>query len=119
MNQDVKKLWVEDLRANGDKQGRHGLHNLENNTFCCLGRLCELAISSGVEVETGIDSGTPIWSTYDGRTGYPPESVCNWAGIGKGKDIVVTIAGSTNSLPAHNDSGASFAQIADAIESQL
>ena len=53
MHQRVKKLWIEDLRANVDKQGRGRLtrvteKGVEND--CCLGRLRKLALTDGVSI---------------------------------------------------------------------
>lgn len=41
MNAEVKELWRKDLLENPDKQGVGALHP-DENTYCCLGRLCHL-----------------------------------------------------------------------------
>lgn len=43
MREDVAKMWVEDLRQNADLQGEGAL--CSDGKFCCLGRLCELALN--------------------------------------------------------------------------
>ncbi len=46
MNAEIKKLWIEDLRAHPDMQGRGKL--MINGKSCCLGRLCLLAVDAGI-----------------------------------------------------------------------
>lgn len=45
---EVVELWVKTLRNGEYKQGKHRLRN-SNNTFCCLGVLCDLARKDGGE----------------------------------------------------------------------
>ena len=44
--------WIDALRSGKYKQGKRRLHIPIDNTFCCLGVLCEVAISEGVDIET-------------------------------------------------------------------
>ena len=41
MNKRVKTQWIKALRSGKYKQGRGSLRNLDN-TYCCLGVLCDL-----------------------------------------------------------------------------
>ena len=50
MNAEVKKLWIDDLRAHPELQGRERMKSGDGTQFCCLGRLCELALIAGVEL---------------------------------------------------------------------
>lgn len=112
MNQEIKAKWVAALRSGEYKQGKTYLQN-RDNTFCCLGVLCDLARKAGVQV-----------SIIDGRIrGATLESqrlVKEWAGLdshdpslfqnGKGYAKDPT-------LSAWNDDFSySFNQIADLIE---
>lgn len=49
MRQDVKTKWLEYLRSDKYKQGRLVLRQPLNNTYCCLGVLCEAARDCGLE----------------------------------------------------------------------
>jgi hypothetical protein len=44
MNKDIAKLWTAALRSGKYKQGHGYLHSIkdDNETFCCLGVLCDL-----------------------------------------------------------------------------
>lgn len=42
MNPDIKALWLEALRSGLYRQGRGRLRRSRNNTFCCLGVLCDV-----------------------------------------------------------------------------
>jgi hypothetical protein len=129
MNQEIKKLWVADLRANADKQGK-GYLNINNEKFCCLGRLCEIAIQNGIDVRkeqsTGYAKRKGAFS-YDGWTGVIPDKVKEWANI---QNDILQYNSQFLSLDALNDGDDSdkdfekrnpltFLEIADLIEKQL
>ena len=86
MREDVAKLWAEDLRQNADFQGEGAL--CSDGKFCCLGRLCELALNyiPGLEKRT-IDA--PLYGDGDFSYGKEdnfndavlPLAVRDWAGI--------------------------------------
>jgi len=52
MNPDIKAQWVAALRSGEYRQGKHVLHNVDEDTYCCLGVLCDLAVKAGVITET-------------------------------------------------------------------
>lgn len=122
MNQEIKALWVADLRKNGDLQGMGALRTLPqmdgSSKFCCLGRLCELAVAAGVIPEPVPSLTCMSYGTEDASTMYLPDSVKRWAETGLGSGSV-TIDGVLQSLSVHNDKGKTFEQIADAIEREL
>lgn len=89
---DVLKLWVEDLRSGGWTQGTGALNRCSlgvdgKRRFCCLGRLCELAVEAHITErvaaqgfhDTGY-TGTPSGDDYD-MYGMPPREVLDWAGL--------------------------------------
>lgn len=43
MNANAKEQWINALRSGEYKQGKKMLHNVEENTFCCLGVLCKIS----------------------------------------------------------------------------
>ena len=95
--------WVEALRSGKYEQTRGALR--KGDWFCCLGVACELAIESGVDIRRTDE--------YRGYTGVVPNRllppvVGEWLRL-KGRDADWSLAGK-------NDSGKTFAEIADLIE---
>ena len=41
MDKTIKDTWVAELRSEKYKQGKARLHNIEHDTYCCLGVLCK------------------------------------------------------------------------------
>ena len=94
MTPEFKAAWVAALRSGKYEQGRGALRT--GDTYCCLGVACDL-----------ID---PI--AWDGRTWRD----CAFDNIG----LLPFIArGSAETLADLNDSGDTFAQIADFIEGSV
>lgn len=96
MKPEIKKLWVKALRSGEYTQGLQQLVN--NNRFCCLGVLCDLARKAGVvELKAGQDHmdvprlfyGTPeehsipFKPNTEAGAKYEvlPKSVMEWAGL--------------------------------------
>ncbi len=99
-----QKLWVAALRSGNFAQHKGILCSL--NGYCCLGVACEIV-------------GTPkeergSFSTFEGEDAFAPNSVVE-------KFKLRSYAGDPlnagNSLASLNDSGSTFSQIADLIES--
>jgi hypothetical protein len=111
---EVKKLWANDLRANADKQGKNFL-NKQDKEFCCWGRLCELAVQHGVITDKTIDKDGYI--SYVGDAFGPTFKLSNWVGISQ--FTTFDIGDQSNTLMNYNDSGVSFHDIADAIERSI
>lgn len=113
MLNEIQKSWVSALRSGKYAQGKGYLRSPENS-FCCLGVLCELAAEAGV-----IDSPNLAERsyTYQGLRCALPDKVTNWAGLrssvlGEMKDL------SCYDLMVLNDKGKTFAEISDFIESE-
>jgi hypothetical protein len=114
MNLEVKARWVAALRSGEYEQGNCQL-NLQGR-MCCLGVLCDLhAKETGAQWANNFCGG----EFYLGEANYLPEPVQQWAGLPDRTGDTVTIRGEVDKLPAHNDSGRGFDEIADAIEEQL
>lgn len=79
MNPEVKAKWVEALRSGNYKQtqGRLKRHKDGEESYCCLGVLCD--ISPAKEYEVRSYGGH---STYLGSINQPPHIVLEWAGLG-------------------------------------
>lgn len=115
MNQEVKEKWVAALRSGEYEQGRGYLNRGEQ--FCCLGVLCEVAITAGVDLpKARLDNGT---TKYGGNHTVLPSAVRDWSDLPSLLGDMVSISGKLEKLAGHNDDGRSFVQIADAIETQL
>lgn len=102
------KLWVEALRSGKYKQAVSVLRS--GDRFCCLGVACELAVDAGVAER----SGDGYSDSYGSEVGKLPVEVVFWLGL---KTSYGEIPG-RKSLIAMNDSGRSFSEIADIIESE-
>jgi hypothetical protein len=114
--QEARKAWVEALRSGDYKQGEGVLRDGDGN-YCCLGVACELAVKDGVEMDvyTPEDGST----LYDGQAIVCPRKVQDWLRLaerhGAHRDHV---SRDTRYLTTLNDNGATFAEIADLIESE-
>lgn len=81
MFDNIKKLWVDALRSGEYEQGKNVLRNIEKNTFCCLGVLCDIAIKQGLPIKTDTIndySGDRVLK-YNSNYENLPESVMDWA----------------------------------------
>jgi hypothetical protein len=128
VNQEIKAAWVAALRSGEFEQGRGALFGVDDQgkaSYCCLGVLSKLAVDAEV-VEMDPTSqlgngchrfGRMSSEGFKGTYSYLPVDVQDWAGVNG--DPEVTIDEKTMYLSQHNDMGATFAQIAEAIESQL
>lgn len=143
MKKEIADEWIRVLRSGQYRQGKQRLRR--GDQFCCLGVLCEIAVSAGQPIlvidpdESFLESRDRqrVWA-YDGETTGLPTSVANWAGIEWRSilvptDAVVEVLGPVRlgevggglhswvehprvSLATLNDRGATFKEIADVIE---
>lgn len=115
----IKKLWINALRSNTYEQGHSVLHNQIDNTFCCLGVLCDIhrKVSKKGKSEwktRNSYSGT----TYKGSCSTLPSTVSTWAF--EKNPRAIPIIPTKGSLARLNDEDKlSFTQIADLIERHL
>jgi len=98
MNAEVKAKWVAALRSGKYKQGQRALHNRDDDTYCCLGVLCELYKADHPEFPVSVMS--PIgrdvkFTAYGASEKYAvlPVEVTAWAdvsscGVYPGSDLV-------------------------------
>lgn len=111
MNENAKK-WVAELRSGNYKQATGGLR--KGDCFCCLGVACDLYAKEFSE--SWISGGT--YQEFKGMEGILPEEVSAWLGLGNREGDFYDGEGSHESLADLNDSGCTFSQIADIIESE-
>lgn len=108
MNRAVAKRWVDALRSGNYEQGQGHLRQLTEDgpKDCCLGVLCDIAISDGVEIITRAKGHTV---SFNGQLGTPPIDVMDWSGL--------TYDDSERYADMNDVQAATFADIADHIES--
>lgn len=130
MNPEIKERWVKELRSGNYKQTKDCLK--DDDGYCCLGVLTDLAIQDGVidpwkvssDTERSVyfipsvDEDNPE-ETWDEESVLPPK-VRDWAGLDL-KNPHVRLSESISSVPISdpNDNGYTFEQIADIIEEQF
>lgn len=108
----VARQCVSDLRSGKDKQGKDMLHNI-NGKFCCLGVLCDRYVKKFPSAAKMVKiNGTVV--EYEGCFGALPNRVRKWVGLNESNGEM----DNHKTLSGLNDSGRSFKEIADLIESQ-
>lgn len=113
MNADLKKRWVEALRSGQYPQQTDGWLRTDDG-FCCLGVLCDLSGAGEWEEER--------MQTKRGESGYPYKAgqtvgvVFLPLGLDK---LVGLLYDGQHDLAEMNDTGKTFAEIADWIEANI
>lgn len=110
MNRDIAEKWIADLRTN-PPQARGVL--FDGTGYCCLGRLCVLA---GMEPERVHDTGH---YGFLGITFSLPGAVIDWAGMQTANAKYGVVDEEPATLAQDNDSGKTFAEIADIIAAHI
>lgn len=103
MDAKLKNKWIKALRSGKFKQGLLKLVSSDKK-YCCLGVLCVVGKFRG-------------WRRRYNLPDRIAKKVFGDAGLNNGKEV--HIKGVKNELASHNDNGATFKEIADAIEKQL
>jgi len=117
MNPEVKTKWIAALVSGEYKQGEGVLRDNENN-FCCLGVLCDLAVKDGLDVK--VEGLLDRAYQYDGRVGGLPQSVQRWAGMDGSMGNFYEENGEYEGCLADiNDDGTPFTEIAKIIEEKF
>lgn len=123
MNPEVKALWLEALRSGHYDQGVGNLKagDPDNPAYCCLGVLCELAVSAGVikPGERREDALNDPAYYFSGQNEFLPAEVMTWANIDSSNGTYEDTNDyymADQCLTDHNDNGMSFTHLADLIE---
>jgi len=139
MNKEIAKIWTAALRSGEYGQATGVLVEInpadgEKVGYCCLGVLCDLAVKAGVPISvdgpTLCEADDPddeeYWNgvEYDSSDALLPDSVMKWAGLrsddgklfGSGDGFY---GNENDTLAARNDGGASFAEIAELIDTNV
>lgn len=117
--------WTAALRSGEYEQGHGHLCNVigDYNYHCCLGVLCELAVKHNI-IPEGVVNSCSHTKSFEGSSASLPTKVREWAGIfdelGSFDNPIErpTVSCTVNALSGLNDSGVSFSEIADIIESR-
>ena len=108
MDQELKAKWVDALRSGEYKQGKERLHNLGDNSYCCLGVLADVAGAWSDQAKTRVD----------GYGAHFTELTADKLGLPYSIDDPEVL--DDDMLMLMNDSGdCTFAEIADKIEREL
>jgi hypothetical protein len=114
MKADIKAAWQANLRSGEFAQGGGQLRTWDKDKkvwrYCCLGVLCEMSGLGEWEVKE-LDGHR--FSIYLGSKHYLPDEVAEWAGIAP---VVDTMEGVQQRIGTMNDSGATFLNIANALD---
>lgn len=111
MNQEIKSKWVAALRSGEYVQGKGRLRDTSRQEVCH----CVL----GVLVDLYVKEHDSSWVGSCKSNYELPAQVRDWADVEPIAKNEVKINGDVRSLIFHNDGGATFLELADAIESQL
>lgn len=131
VNVENTKKWVDALRSGKYLQtsGQLGFRyegSYGDDSYCCLGVACMTAIENGEDVHKKNESDSMI--AFDGVTGLLPHRVSKWLGLGSVSDdgsgdipILAELnlndfTGTVTASTMNDNMGATFEQIADAIE---
>ena len=120
MNKEIAKLWVAALRSGKYKQGRGYLHSIkdDNETFCCLGVLCDLYQQDRRKKKKKglfVNKTKPTRIEYGHMGGVLPLEVQDWASI----DSSVGHAGAQSLARLNDHLGYDFKRIAKFIEANV
>jgi hypothetical protein len=71
---EFKQIWLERLRSGKYKQGHETLHDKDDNTYCCLGVLCQVV---GPEIDLDWVYDEDGCASMDDYTDIPSDRVMN------------------------------------------
>ena len=117
MNKDIKDKWIEALRSDKYTQGKGYLHQVQDNSYCCLGVLCDiLDVPKQNDCEyRSADGDIYRYGTNDTSVFSMPANIAHQIGI---DDVV---QGKLQNMNDGNDDmrSHSFTEIANYIEKNL
>jgi hypothetical protein len=122
VNQEIKERWIKRLESGDNYQITTRLGNTEGGR-CCLGVLCDIAVEDGV-ISAPLVKENGEYLQYDGQRAVLPEKVMEWAGLeypngGFASDPEGHPDFMDDALSFRNDSGNSFADIANIIRERF
>lgn len=117
MDTRIAEKWVDALRSEKYQQGTGCLKQTKNqqDKFCCLGVLADIAIKEGLKINVKQLYERTI---FGDRGDYLPTEVQKWANM-KTPSGYFTKDNITNTLSYINDGGTKFDEIATIIEDNI
>jgi hypothetical protein len=130
VKKEIKEQWTAALESGDYAQGKSELRTAEDS-YCCLGVLCDLAVQAGIakwERRNFHGSDVQVWfaapvsgDAQDSDSTFLPKFVKEWAGL---DDTNPTVPDPTepdhkSGLAMLNDDGVPFTKIADRIKEHL
>jgi hypothetical protein len=118
MNRDIKQQWITALRSGEFTQGRETLRPTDN-TYCCLGVLCELhrrAFSGEWTEDMYADK---QFYGYLNEENHLPHAVVLWAELSAHRPVVRHEENIVQLWKLNDIDKLSFTEIADLIEASL
>lgn len=121
--QEIRKLWTDALRSGDYKQGESFLRKrrTDEDVFCCLGVLCELAVKEGITPQAERMVVANFYQYADkgqSAIGRLPDAVKDWAGLaGNGGEFTNEFHGQLSLAGLNDLESLSFSEIADFIDS--
>lgn len=117
MKHEIRDDWTAALRSGEYKQGQGVLRTI-GNEYCCLGVLCDLAVKAGI-IDAPISNDVEYrYGQHGNRCVLPPE-VQAWAKIDSEAGGYHQENTFGCSLAGDDDTGHSFAEIADIIDTRF
>lgn len=112
------QLWVNELETTDRAQGTHYLRR--DDSYCCLGIACEVAIANGVNVE--VTKANNVYH-YDGIVDIMPPEVADWYGLNRNPLIGIEPDGcdcctGISAIRVNDELGWNFKQIADGLKAR-
>ena len=75
---EIKREWIKALRSGEFDKGEYALHRISDNTYCCLGVLCEIHHRNHPQFKWEPNENTDIYLEHEATL---PGEVMEWAGI--------------------------------------
>ena len=123
MKEEIAKKWVEYLRKPGLMQAESILGSAESSARCCLGHLCDIAVTEGVIPEPRKVNDRLLY--HEQSFEMLPSIVRVWSGIETEDGAIEGVSDEEfeedtiyHSLAELNDAGWSLRRIAHVIESK-
>ena len=113
MNPELKSRWIAKLRSGEYLQGKGALRKRgeEQDTFCCLGVLCEIAVEDGKVRRPEQPKAVGYNYSYDEEGGLLPVGLHTWSGI--------CLDDRQELMDMNDTQGKTFEKIADWIDENL
>ena len=114
MHHDIAVKWVEYLRKPERKQHNGSLGKMGSEERCCLGHLCDIAVTEGV-IDPPVPGNREELAYGEAEAAaFLPREVQKWAGMKTNEGVFV--GKDIRTLASMNDRGDSLWDIAEDIE---